>query len=335
MTPSPSPFLVLASLRAALDQPVFPGKAVVWLLFMLSIVGWVMILSAALRLRRARLADLRFTERLRQSKTTLEVFEEGWEDAQSPKHLIYQTGARETAYQLLGSREPQEAMRLRLRQAGKLSGRQVEFLRLSFRSGYRAAVARLQGGIEGLRLVSSGGLLLGGFGFVWTLMAAFDQGGEFAEMAPRIGGALGFLALGLLVAGPGWLARLALRIAVGKRKEELARYRDDLRRLFERSFVAVDELAAKPAAEVSRPSSPRGGFGAPEEEPEAPSFEPEVPAAAGSPGEPDKEAGSERRRYRSIRDRLLRSEEDEEAANPFRVNPIARQAAAAGGLRGY
>ncbi len=71
---------VLATIRAALDQPVFPGKVVVWLLFMLSIIGWVMILSKLLQIRKMRLADERFTDRLRRSKTTLEVFEESWED---------------------------------------------------------------------------------------------------------------------------------------------------------------------------------------------------------------------------------------------------------------
>jgi len=45
---------ILASLRAALDQPVFPGKILVWLLFMLSIVGWVMILSKIVHLRKVR-----------------------------------------------------------------------------------------------------------------------------------------------------------------------------------------------------------------------------------------------------------------------------------------
>ena len=85
---------VLASIRDAIDQPIFPGKVIVWLLVMLSIVGWVTILSKIAQFRRMRRADQEFTERLRQSKTTLEVFEEGWENELALKSLIYHAGAR-------------------------------------------------------------------------------------------------------------------------------------------------------------------------------------------------------------------------------------------------
>jgi len=300
---------ILASLRAALDQPVFPGKILVWLLFMLSIVGWVMILSKIVHLRKVRRADREFTERLRKSKTTLEVFEEGWEDDLSLKHLIYQAGARETAYQLLGSREPQEMMVERLRQAGKLTGRRLEFLRMAFQTGFRAAVGRLQTGIEGLALIAAAALIVGTFGFVWTLMKGFDEAKEFAELAPRAGGALGCLAVAILVAAPAILARIGFRIVVRRRELELERFRDDIDRLFERSFAGTSEEG---------PSTPRS-----------------EPARHGSPpspltNEPMVEAGEEKKRFHSIRDRLLRSEAEEEASNPFQVNPIARQAATVG-----
>ena len=64
---------LLASVRAALDQPVFPGKVIVWLLFMLSIIAWVLLLSKAGQLRRIKRSDRLFTDRLRKSKTTLEA----------------------------------------------------------------------------------------------------------------------------------------------------------------------------------------------------------------------------------------------------------------------
>lgn len=315
---------VLATVRAALDQPVFPGKVVVWLLFMLSIVGWVMILSKLLQLRKMRLADQRFTDRLRRSKTTLEVFEEGWEDEHSLKLLIYQAGARETAYQLLGTRESQDGLHSRVRQAGKLVGRQIEYLRMAFETGYRATCARLRAGIEGLALVAAASILLGIFGFTWTLMTAFDEAGEFADLAPRVGGALGFLTISLIVAAPAILARLFLRASASRRELDLERFRDDLDRLFERSFAsAVDPVRSQPAeprAERERPAA----------------AEPEAGPATASPNAAEPESGGEKKTYHSIRDRLLRTEAEEEESNPFRVNPIARQAAAAGkALRGY
>jgi len=315
---------VLATVRAALDQPVFPGKVVVWLLFMLSIVGWVMILSKMLQLRKMRLADERFTDRLRRSKSTLEVFEEEWDDDLSLKLLIYQAGARETAYQLLGSREPQDGLQYRVRQAGKLVGRQIEYLRMAFQTGYRAASGRLRAGIEGLALVAAAAILLGIFGFTWTLMAAFDEAGEFADLAPRVGGALGFLTIGLIVASPAVLARLFLRASASRRELDLERFRDDLDRLFERNFAsAVDPVRGQPAetrVERERPSA----------------AEPEAGRATVSPNTAASEPDGGKKTYHSIRDRLLRTEAEEEESNPFRVNPIARQAAAAGkALRGY
>ncbi len=301
---------VLASLRAALDQPVFPGKVVVWLLFMLSIVGWVMILSKAVQFRRSRRSDHRFTERLRKSKTTLEVYEEGGrEDDASLKHLVYQAGARETAYQLLGSREPQDSLGDRIRQAGKLSERQLEHLRAAFETGFRSAAGRLGAGIEGLKLIGTAALLLGAFGFAWTLMNAFDETKEFAELAPKVGGALGHVVIALMVAGPAILARMAFLAMARRRTEELERFRSDILRLFERSFAAAREAVAS------------GRAAGPE------------PAAKEEAGDPAR-SGDERKRYHSIRDRLLRSEPDEPEPTDLRMNPIARQTTG-GGLRGY
>ena len=322
---------LLASIRAALDQPFFPGKILIWLLLMLSIVSWVMILSKFAQLKKVKRADRDFTERLRKSKTTLEVFEEGWEGDASLKHLVYQAGARETAYQLLGSREPQDQMQRRIRDAGKLAGRQLDFLRLAFQTGFRVASARLRAGIEGLGLLALGASLLGGFGFVWTLMGGFDRATDFADIAPVVGASLGYLALGLLVAGPALLARIGLRALVRRRKEEILRFRDDIRRLFERSFAASFEPVRTAVPETSPPRS-------------EPMTDPEVrgtffmaraegPSGAGSGGAVTDRAETEpaeRKRYHSIRDRLLRPEEEE--PDPFEVNPIARQAAT---LRGY
>ncbi len=299
---------VLGSLRATLDQPVFPGKVIVWLLFMLSIIGWVMILSKFVQLRKIKRIDLVFTERLRKSKTTLEVFEEGWEDEISLKYLIYHSGAREAAYQLLGSREPQEAMQRRIKQAGKLQSRQLEFLKMAFQTGYRTAAGRLYSGIESLRLLAATALLTGGFGLVWTLMQGFDASKEFSEVSPLIGGALGFFAIALLVAMPPILARIAFQTLARMREMELERFRDDINRLFERSFAAADTARVRPSLKKESTNPPESGKG-----------EPENSQSHGS------------KRYHSIREKLLQME-SEESDDGFEVNPIARQAASAHGF---
>ena len=303
---------LLGSIRATLDQPVFPGKVIVWLLFMLSIVGWVMILSKIVQLAKIKRVDRLFTERLRKSKTTLEVFEEGWADDLSLKHLIYHSGAREAAYQLLGSREPQEMMQSRIRQAGKLAGRQLDFLKLAFHTGYRAAVGRLQAGIEGLRLLTAAALLSGIFGFVWTLMGGFDTAKEFTEIAPMVGGALGYFTLAILVAAPAILARIGFQATVRMKKQELDRFRDDINRLFERSFAESESRVRPP---ISEPESVK-----------TPAAQPERESAK-------TESGDGKKSYHSLRERLLRGDDDNgDEVGRFEVNPIARQAAS---LRSY
>lgn len=294
---------LLGSIRATLDQPVFPGKVLVWLLFMLSIIGWVMIISKAVQLAKMKRVDRLFTERLRKSKTTLEVFEEGWDDDLSLKYLIYLAGAREAAFQLLGSREPQDMMQRRIKQAGKLEGRQIDFLRMAFQTGYRAAVGRLQAGIEGFRLLAAAAILIGTFGLVWTLMTGFDQAKEFAEIAPMVGGALGYFALALLVASPSVLARIAFQATARRRKQELERFRDDINRLFERSFADAGTPTRSDDSGSGKESGVRSN---------------DVGRSA--------ESDEGKKRFHSIRDRLLRPESDDEE-DPFVVNPIARQAA--------
>jgi len=293
----------LGSIRATLDQPVFPGKVLVWLLFMLSIIGWVMIISKAVQLAKMKRVDRLFTERLRKSKTTLEVFEEGWDDDLSLKYLIYLAGAREAAFQLLGSREPQDMMQRRIKQAGKLEGRQIDFLRMAFQTGYRAAVGRLQAGIEGFRLLAAAAILIGTFGLVWTLMTGFDQAKEFAEIAPMVGGALGYFALALLVASPSVLARIGFQATARRRKQELERFRDDINRLFERSFAGAGIPTRSDDSGSGKESGVRSD---------------DIGRSA--------ESDEGKKRFHSIRDRLLRPESDDEE-DPFVVNPIARQAA--------
>jgi hypothetical protein len=221
-------------------------------------------------------------------------------------------------------------MQQRLRQAGKLVGRQIEFLRMAFQTGFRAASGRLQNGIESLRLFAATAMLLGTFGLVWTLMKGFDGAKEFSEVAPSVGAGLGFFAIALLVAAPAVIARIALRNVVRERKQELERFRDDIHRLFERTFAA----ALDPVRPVATPSRDTSAESEPAPQEKASPSERSAPAAS---LEPASDVREEPKRYHSIRDRLLRSETEEEESSPFRMNPIARQAAAVGGksLRGY
>jgi len=103
------------------------------------------------------------------------------------------------------------------------------------------------------------------------------------------------------------LARIGFEATVQKRKQELERFRDDINRLFERSFAGGVTPASSGDSESIKESGASDGDG-----------------KSADPGDGKK-------RYHSIRDRLLRPDANDRGER-FGVNPIGRQAAA---VRGY
>lgn len=292
-------FTLVASIQTALNQPAFPGGMVMWGLFMLSILCWVMILSKALFLRRLKLSDQKFSKRLRASRTTLEVFEEGWESEGSAHYQVYLAGAKETAFQLLGSRECQVGVVDLVRGAGFLSEQQTKALRQAFRSGFREAQMRMEQGVAGLRLIGNGAILLGLLGFVWTLMTGFDTATGANEVMPIIGSALGFVAVALMVTAPAIVARGAFLIVLRKRKYDLRRFHDDVVRLFERKFCQSSAGISNSLTEEEVGQSDDDGI---------------------NPG------SGEKKQYHSIRDRLLSGSSEPLSLDEIQINPIAKQA---------
>lgn len=300
-----SVLVFLGSIQSAMQEPVLPGKLIIWVLFVLSIVSWVMIISKSLQLRRMKKADRRFSSRLRQSKTTLEVFEEGWRDEDSLQLVIYQAGARETAFQLLGSRNPTAGVAQDIREAGVLTSGQQGFLEAAFRAGFRTAAAKLEAGVRGLRVIGVAAIMMGLLGGIWTLMVGFDGAGDSGVPAGVVGSALGFLVIALLVATPAFVGRLALAMVIDKRHAEIVRFRDDISRLFERKFTNLESPGRRAASSKS-------------------------PRSDDSPDDPENDGQSTgKKKYHSIRDRLLNLPDDpeEENGNEIAMNPIARQAA--------
>ena len=253
----PEPFsITLASFRMAFEQPVFPGKLIMWGLFMLSLVSWGVIVSKAFSLRRFRNSDIQFTKRLRRSHTTLEVFEDGWNDSDSLHYDIYLAGAKEAAFQLLGSREPRPAMDTQIKKAGKLTYRQIESLRSAFKRGLAGASARLEIGLPVLRIAALVAPLIGLTGMIWMLMRGFDAAKNFEEIAPWVSGSLCYLVVSMFVCIPGVVALLIFRASGNERKRELNDFTVEITRLFERSFAAPEyPVPTRPQLQQQPPQS--------------------------------------------------------------------------------
>lgn len=308
------------SIQTALDQPLFPGKVLIWLLLMLSIISWVKILSKWLQLVRMNRCDKIFSERLRQSRTTLELFEEGWQNEESARFLIYLAGARETAFQLLGSRNPVQDMEERVRNAGMLSAGQARVLNRAFESGLRQALMKVTSGVGGLRFIGAAALFLGTIGSVWTLMSGFDELEAGASLGPVLGSSLGFVLISLIVATPAFLARIAFAIRTDRLEFEISKFKEDIVRLFERKFIDFNTTEALEVSSTS-PVEPD-----PYDDEEAVEEEP-------GPASEEKPISSHgKKKYHSIRERLLRPPSGDDDTDELRVNPIARQAA---GIKAY
>ena len=294
------PLSLVGSVQSALDQPVFPGKVAMWLLFMLSIVSWVMIISKGLNLRGTRIRDLRFGKKLRASRATLEVFEDGWKIDGSGHYQIYVSGARETVFQLLGFRERCEGLVEMVREAAPLNETQARSLRYAFRTGFREAQIRLDQGMAGFRFIGIASILLGLIGFVWTLMSGLDGAREASEVLPILGSSLGFVMVALMVATPAIIARSAFAMILRGRKQELRRFHDDLVKLFEGKFCAH-------SANAERSSYVEGAHDSDDDE------------SSGTGG---------KKQYHSIRERLLSGPSEPLNLDEIQINPIARQAGA-------
>jgi len=249
---------VIASLSFAVQLPLFPGKLILVSLLVLSVMAWVAIVTKALSLRKGQRADEKFNQRLRESRTTLEVFEEGWTEEASLHHDIYLAGAKEAAFQLLGSRDPGPAVHARMKSAGGMDENQILALREAFRRGERNACDRLHAGLTSLRAISIGALFLGVMALSWTLMRGFTVATDFALLAPWISGGLFFLFLATLVAMPASLARLFFLAHNRRHHRRLETFRVEIGRLFERSFAAQSSRDTRPGpdAEQDAPAAP-------------------------------------------------------------------------------
>jgi hypothetical protein len=153
--------------------------------------------------------------------------------------------------------------------------------------------------MAGLRFIGMAACLLGLVGFVWTLMAGLDAAADANEVMPVVGSSLGFLAIALMVATPAFLGRGAFAMILRSRKHELRRFHDDVVRLFERKFCK------RPGGIANR---------LPDEDPGIGNDDDSTPGTGG------------KKRYHSIRDRLLSGSSEPLNLDEIQINPIARQA---------
>lgn len=229
----------------ALQQPLFPGKILLWILFMLSLLSWAVMLSKAISFYRMRRADREFNRQFRTARQPMQLFERNYSDELSMQWLVYEHGAHEAAFQMLGSPDRDATFATRMRSADGMAPTQMKAVRDAFDRGEDAAAARIRLGLPILSMAAAGAPFLGLLGLVWILMRTFSDSsaaGGLSAVSPGIAGGLAVMVVALLVATPAIFGQIMIAAHGRERLRQLGGFKDEALRLMERFYVSGAEM---------------------------------------------------------------------------------------------
>ena len=158
----------------------------------------------------------------------------------SLRQEIYNLGAKETAFQLLGA--------TRLAQTPDGESGSSASLREALHQGEIEARARMDIGMSVLHAASAGAPFLGLLGMVWIFMGSFGTGAA-DQISTGLSGGLAVMAIGLIAATPAIFGQIFLKSACRTRMRELAEFRIELMRLFERALATPKVDSAEPKSD--------------------------------------------------------------------------------------
>jgi biopolymer transport protein ExbB/TolQ len=188
-----------------------------------------------------RKADDDFTKRFEATRQPLQLFERNYENEMSMRWLIYEHGAHEAAFQMLGSPERDDTFGTRLKSAGGMEPVQMAAVREGFKRGEAAAAARIRLGLPVLSAAAAGAPFLGLLGLVWILMRTFSSDTAATEgiaaVSPGVSGGLAVMVVALLVATPAIFGQILISAKGRERLRELIQFREDVLRLMDRFYA--------------------------------------------------------------------------------------------------
>lgn len=227
----------------AIKMSSWPGVVVCVVLAVLSCFSWAVMASKFRVVSRANRRDQRFLEEYRAARDPLSVYEAGGFVSGSPESGIYQAGARELAFHLVGSGETDENFRSRVEGAEKLRPSQLEAVSNAMDRAVSGATGRLESQMSVLATAVSGAPFLGLLGTVWGVMDTFSGVASSAgvaslkTMAPGVSAALVTTVVALLVAIPAMFGYNYLVNRIRGMIMGFDNYAAELRLDFERWYV--------------------------------------------------------------------------------------------------
>jgi len=292
-----SPMLANA-MGFALKQATNEGKITIGVLFLVSIFSWMVIISKARQLIRARKAARRFFEAHRATRDPLEIARRGEEFDGAPAYELYYTGAEEIEYHLKNNPVNVVSVKSRMSSASmpgtgaetdilarqittKISQSSFESVRVALERAASQQALLLEKGMIILSTAVAGGPFIGLLGTVWGVMETFSGiaragSANLTAMAPGVAGALIATVVGLFVAIPAMFAYNYMVTSIRAITQELDAFASEYATALEHKYVdnrsLVDELK-----EILRP----GGNGLSFAEAVAPYDEAKIETANG------------------------------------------------------
>jgi biopolymer transport protein ExbB/TolQ len=219
------------------DRATMEAKAIIALLFVISIAAWFVMLSKIIQMRRARKLDRYFGEEFSSQKAVLDMFDRKLQVEGCPLYVVYQAGCSQLDARVRGPTGERAKQHISLKN--------MEHIKRAIENVVAKESLKLESGLILLAIAVSGAPFLGLLGTVWGVMSTFagiaQQGSAtMAAMAPGVSAALITTVAGLLVAIPSmfgynWLVHNLRAFTV-----ELDNFAQELVSKMETEFLADD-----------------------------------------------------------------------------------------------
>ena len=232
------------------EKATIEGKAVIFVLLLVSIVAWSTLISKTLQMRRARKLNLFFYSEFRSQKHVLDMFDRRIAADGCPLFAVYQAGSLELDARL---KSPRTGARRR-----RISIKGIEHVKRSLENTVAQESLKLESGLILLAIAVSGGPFLGLLGTVWGVMSTFghiaqQNNASLLAMAPGVAAALITTVAGLLVAIPSMFAYNWLVHTLRALTVELDNFAQELISKMETEYLQDEEMEALDEATAPRP----------------------------------------------------------------------------------
>lgn len=232
----------LANVLYAFEQSDVAGKVIVVLLVVGSVFSWSVMITKFRFIRRARLENQIFLKRFRASKHPLAIYAKEMRFSASPLAGVYDSGARELAFHVLGSSEVDETFVARLQDAEPLDAASMASVRARMEGAVGEQVLKLESQLILLATAVSGAPFLGLLGTVWGVMGAFTSvamagNAQLSTLAPGVSAALLTTVVGLLVAIPAMFGYNFLVNTIRSMTVEMENFSAECASVFEHEFM--------------------------------------------------------------------------------------------------